>query len=133
MKTLLKITLLTTGVFALAASAATAQDNAPAPTAAQHPRRDAIFARRAAIRHHLAKQLALTDAQKTQLKSERTAAAGLVKAIRADASLTPDQKKAKIRETLTAARTQMRGVLTPEQQAKLQAMRTRKHHRPQNG
>lgn len=135
MKTLLRITLLATGVLAAAASSAFSADLATpaAPAVPQHPARAGQLARRAALRHHLAKRLGLTDAQKAQLKSDRASTAAALKSIRADASLTPDQKKAKVRETLQSARMQLRNVLTAEQQAKLQHLRARLHHRHARG
>lgn len=133
MKSLLKISVLTLGIIVAAApcvSAATAADSAaPAPRA--HLGVRAKLLRRAALRRHAMRKLGLTDAQKTQLKATRANTAAAVKAIRADASLTPEQKKAKVRETLLAARTQARSVLTPDQQAKLQQMRSK--HRKAHG
>jgi len=49
----------------------------------------------------------------------------VVNPIRADASLTPEAKRAKVRELVEASRTEIHGVLTPEQEAKLQRIRRR--------
>lgn len=141
MKTLAKITLLAAGLAAAAVTvpvlhAADASGNNSATTGApadKHPRLHALM-RRPAVRQHLAQRLGLSADQVSQLKATRASTAAAVKAIRADASLTPEQKKAKTRETLAVARTQMRGVLTADQQAKLKqmraALRKRVHARP---
>lgn len=138
MKSLLKVTLLTTGILAgllpalnaqtTTAPTAPATSSAPAPA---HPGRKALLMRRAMLRHHIAKKLGLTSDQIAQLKTARTNTHAAIKAIRTNTSLTPDQKKAQIRETLKTARAQMRAVLTPDQQAKLQELRAkfRKAHR----
>ena len=134
MKSLLKVTLLTTGILAGLLPTVNAQTTttttAPATTtspAPAHPGRKALLMRRAMIRHHIAKKLGLTPDQIAQLKTTRANTHAAIKAIRANASLTPDQKKAQIRETVKTARTQMRAVLTPDQQAKLQQLRAKFH------
>jgi Spy/CpxP family protein refolding chaperone len=63
-----------------------------------------------------ARSLKLTDAQKTAIKGIRADAAAQIKAVRADASLTKDAKKAKILAIRQAARKQIRSQLTPAQQ-----------------
>lgn len=127
MKALLKVSLLALGIVAAAlpsmAAATTPEAATPAPRA--HLRRGARLMRRAAIRRHVIQKLGLTDAQKAQLKAARASTVAAVKAIRADTTLTPEQKKAKVRETLQSARTQMRSALTPDQQAKLDQLRAR--------
>lgn len=126
MKTLTRITLLVAGLAAAALPTVNAADaTAPAP-AARHPRLRAMLALRRAVRQRALKKLGLSADQVTQLKADRAKTATAVKAIRVDSSLTPDQKKAKVRETLQAARTEMRSVLTPDQQAKLQQLRARR-------
>lgn len=71
------------------------------------------------------KQLALTPEQRTKIRDLHRQTAGAVKPIRADTTLTPEQKRAKIRDLMQASRAQMRSVLTPEQQQKLDAIRQR--------
>ena len=68
----------------------------------------------------MAKELNLTDAQKTQMKGIQQNARTQMQAIRNDNSLTQDQKRAKIQELHQSTQTQMNGVLTPEQQQKWQ-------------
>ena len=141
MKILTKITLLAAG-FAVAASALPVLAAADASTgnatttvapAGKHPGLRALMHRRA-IRQQVAKRLGLSADQVSQLKATRASTATAIKAIRADTSLTPDQKKAKARETIQAARTQMKGVLTADQQAKLGKIRSfLRNHRAQAG
>jgi DNA-binding Xre family transcriptional regulator len=131
MKAFLKFTLLSAGILAATLPSLTAADAKPAPTAPAtpaHARLHAMLARRATVRHHLAKKLGLSSDQISQLKAARASAATTIKSIRADQSLTADQKKAKVRETLQSARKTMQGVLTADQQAKLQHFRA-KHHK----
>jgi Spy/CpxP family protein refolding chaperone len=126
MKALARITLLVAGLAAAALPTVNAADaTAPAP-AAKHPRLRAMLMVRRAVRQRVLKKLGLSADQVTQLKADRAKTATAVKAIRFDSSLTPDQKKAKVREAMQAARTEMRSVLTPDQQAKLQQLRARR-------
>ena len=124
MKTLLKISLLALGLGTMAFPAvrAAAADDATAP-AAKHPRLRALLKHRAMVRARVARELNLTSEQIAQLKADRAKTRDAVKAIRADTSLTPKQKRAKARETLLAARNEMRGVLSAEQLAKLDVLR----------
>ena len=141
MKNLLKLPFLAAGLLAAASpfvyaatnaspAAADASTTAPAaapahPFLAKHPGLRALLKRHQAIRQRVAKKLGLTDEQKNQLKAGRAKTAEAVKGIRVDASLTHDQKKAKIRSTVQTARTEARGVHTPEQQNQLKEMRAR--------
>ena len=85
--------------------------------------------RLAAMRHlqaeRVMKKLALTSDQRAKIHNLRRQMAEAVKPIRADTTLTPEQKREKIRSIAQANRAQMRSVLTPEQQQKLQALRQR--------
>ena len=135
MKTFVKITLLATGLAATLATLpfANAADDgtvAPAAAAGRHPRLRALMQRQA-VRQRIAQRLDLSADQKAQLKAARASTAAAVKAIRTDASLTTEQKKAKVRETLQATRTQLRGVLTTDQQAKLGQLRAQIRERLQ--
>ena len=119
MKTLVKFTFLTLVLAAatLPAFSAAKDDSTPAP--ADHPRLHALMKHRAALRTRVARRLGLNADQIAQLKAKRATTVASLRAIRSDASLTADQKKAKAHETLKAAREEMRTVLTPDQQAKL--------------
>jgi hypothetical protein len=125
MKTLLKVSLLVTALAGSSLWAATTVNTDSANAAPAKGRHHAVraLARHAAVRRHLAHRLGLSTDQVAQLKTARASAAASVKAIRADSSLTLDQKKAKVHETIKAAHTQMRSVLTAEQQKKLHHLR----------
>ena len=71
----------------------------------------------------LAEKLNLTDDQKTKLKPILQDEAQQMKAVHEDASLSPDQKHAKMKSIHESFRGQINGVLTPEQQAKWKQMK----------
>ena len=129
MNKLIKISVLTAGVFAIslptafAADVANSAPSTPATAPAARPAMRRGPLARMMIRHKVAEKIGLTADQIAQLKSARQSAAASLKAIRADATLTPDQKRQRVREVVANTRTQMRAVLTPEQQAKLQEIR----------
>lgn len=132
MKTFLKTSLLFAGALAIALpsmQAADASTSPAAPNPVAHPHRRIGPLGRMMIRHRVAQQLGLSADQITQLKANRTTAASSIKAVRADTSLTPEQKHARVQEIVANTRAQMKSVLTPEQQAKLQELRAR-HHKP---
>ena len=137
MKTLTKLSLLAA---ALAASLSFVQAADPVLTVApatdkpalagKHPRLHALAQRRV-VRQRIAKRLGLSADQVAQLKTERAKTVAAVRALRADTTLAPEQKKAKVRETLKAARAEMRGVLTPAQQQQFDGLK--KHLRQKRG
>lgn len=130
MKTLTKIALLAAGLVAAATALPVlhAADDTAAPAGKRalagkhHPRLRALMQRKA-LRQRLAQRMGLSADQKAQLKAARASTVEAVKAIRADQSLSKEQKKAKLRETLQAARTSARGSLNAEQQARLGKLR----------
>ena len=133
MKTFLKLTLLSVG-FVAAFPVLHAADPAPAATPAhKHPRLHAFLQRHAAIRHRIAQRLGLSADQLSKLKEARAKTAAAVKAVRADPTLSPEQKKARVREAVQTARTEMRGVLTPEQQKQWKKMQNHLRARPGKG
>ena len=73
----------------------------------------------------LSTALGLTDTQKAQIKPILQSAHQQAKAVKADTSLTPEAQKAKIKEIHKASRAQITALLTPDQAAKMKAM---KHH-----
>ena len=73
----------------------------------------------------VAKRLGLSPDQRAKIRDIRTKTAAAVQPVRTDASLTPEAKRAKVRELVEAGRTELRGVLTPGQQQKLQRIRRR--------
>ncbi len=130
MKTLLKTSLIVLGLAAGALPLLQAADaTAPANHEKRYPRLRALLKHRAAIRHEVARRLDLTAEQKAQLKAGREKTVATLRALRADPNLTREQKRAQARQTIEAARTEMRGVLTPGQQAKLKEMREKAQQR----
>ena len=124
MKTLTRLPHLAAILAAIALPVVVSAADSPADVPA-HPHAGGWLAQHPAMARRIAKKLGLSADQITQLRASRANAVAAVKAIRADATLTPDQRRAKVRETVQAAHTAMRGVLTPDQQAKLREMRTR--------
>lgn len=68
-------------------------------------------------------RLNLTPDQKSKIQPIMQSSRQQVQAVRADSSLTPEQKQAKVREIHQNAMSQAKAVLTPEQQQQLQEMR----------
>lgn len=138
MKTLCRISLLVTS-FVIAASpfiraqtapAAPAAPSAPATAAAPAApagKAKHAHAKRAAGRHHVAKALGLSADQKATLKADHAKTASAIRSIRTDSSLTRDQQREKLHAARQSARAEMRGVLTPDQQQKLDTMKARAH------
>lgn len=71
---------------------------------------------------HLSKMLNLTDDQKVKIKPIIESTDAQAHSIRQDTSLTPQDRRAKMRDLHEKTMTQIRGILTPEQQAKLDDM-----------
>ncbi len=78
------------------------------------------------------KELNLTDDQKAQIKTILQNARPQVQGVRQDTTLTPDQKKAKLKEINKSTRQQILALLTPEQKAKLQELHGKGHKRGGN-
>jgi Spy/CpxP family protein refolding chaperone len=134
MKTLAKISLFVLGFSAVSipAFSATAENAAPAPATGKHAHlRAALQKRQARLRAQVAKRLDLTDAQKEQLKAKRAELKTALKTVKDDASLSKEQKRAKVGELLQSARSNLRSVLNADQQAKLDQIRekVRKHRK----
>jgi periplasmic protein CpxP/Spy len=79
------------------------------------------------------KQLNLTDEQKPKYDAIMKGAADKGRTLRADTSLTPEEKKAKAKALREETATQLKGVLTPEQFAKWQEMSKRGAHNHMTG
>jgi Spy/CpxP family protein refolding chaperone len=71
----------------------------------------------------LSSELNLTDDQKSQIKGIVQDEVQQLKTVKDDASLSPDQKKAKVAEIRQSHKSQMSSILTPEQQKKLDAIK----------
>jgi periplasmic protein CpxP/Spy len=70
----------------------------------------------------LSEKLNLTDAQKAKAKPILEDSAQQFKAVKDDTSLTPEQKKAKMKAAHESMHNQINAILTPEQQAKFKQM-----------
>lgn len=88
--------------------------------------RKGAVAHRASRAGRISQALGLTADQKTRIKAIRGDAAAQMKALKDDTSLTPDAKRAKVKEIRAAAKTQMMQVLSAEQRAKIEAARSRR-------
>ena len=86
---------------------------------------------RQARHEKMAEKLNLTDDQKTQLKSIHQDAMTQAKAIKADTTLSKDQKKAKLKDLHEQTKTKTDAILTPEQQQKMQQMKA--NHKGKRG
>lgn len=129
-RTLIHATLAMT----LAATAAFAQQATPAP-AAQNPAQNdsqqpadqysrhhrAFDAHKAA--QHMGKQLGLTEDQTAKLEPILSDRQQKMKALRADTSLTEDQRRTQMRSIMKDSQTQLATVLTPDQMQQLKSMR----------
>lgn len=71
----------------------------------------------------LSATLALSEAQKARIKPILQSAAQRTKAVRASTTLTPDQKKTKLREIRATTKAALEPILTAEQKRKLKQMR----------
>jgi len=123
MKTLTKLSLLILGLATLSFPILRAANDANADKPALRARPGIL--RRLAVRRQVIRKLDLSADQISQLKAKRQAVREAAKAIRQDQSLTREQKKAKLRETLQATRGEVRSTLTPDQQAKVKKFRER--------
>jgi Spy/CpxP family protein refolding chaperone len=72
---------------------------------------------------HLSKMLNLTDDQKTKIKPIIEDTDAQAQNLRKDTSLSPQDRHAKMRDLHDKSMTQIRGLLTPDQQAKLDTMK----------
>ncbi len=82
---------------------------------------------RAKIQQHLQRissELNLTEDQKQKIQPILQSEFQQLKTVRDDASLSPDQKQAKVQEIRDNAKSQIAPILTPDQQKKLAAMKT---------
>jgi periplasmic protein CpxP/Spy len=120
MKTIL-IAALAAGALLVGSSSLRAGDSTNTPPSGEHgPGMKG--------RANLAKELDLTDSQKPKVQEIMKSATEKRKALREDTSLTPEEKKAKVKTLMEDTSTQMKAVLTPEQFTKWEGM-TKKMHR----
>lgn len=132
-----KFVKLLAGVL-LTGCAAFAQDSTATPPAAASPKHHQMRGDAAEQRlKRLNKKLSLTDDQKEKVRPILQDEQKQMAALDDDTTLTPQQKHKKIREIRMSSRTQLDTILTPEQKAKLPAVRTgghgRRHQQPTPG
>lgn len=133
-----RILIHSTLVLTLAATAAFAQQTAPAPAdtqnnAAQQPAGRHVHhvfdAHKAA--QHMRKKLGLSDDQTSKLEPILTDRQQKMAALRANTSLTPDQRREQMRAIHKDTQTQLSGVLTPDQMQQLRSMHRGPHGKQQ--
>lgn len=110
----------------LAATAALAQNpdgNAPPPPPAGGPEMQEGHKQHM---DEMAKALALTDTQKDQLKQVHQDEKAKLDALRADTSLTRDQKRSQLKAIRLEARQKLNTILSPEQQEKMKKFRAQR-------
>ena len=127
-KTIL-IAALAVGAMLACSSPVRAQDSTNTPPAGQRPpggMRGGINIDR------LDKMLNLTDAEKAQIQPLLKDLSQQIGDLRADTSLSPEDRRAKFKSIHEAFVAQMKTILTPEQFAKFEKMSQRRKAPPQN-
>ena len=81
----------------------------------------------------MAEQLNLTEDQKPKVQSIMKAQMDKMRGLRQDTSLTPEDRKAKMKAIREDSAAQMKAVLTAEQFQKWQDMQSKMHNRPPGG
>lgn len=71
----------------------------------------------------IAEKLGLTADQKARIQSITEGAKSQAKAIQGDASLSQEQKRARLQELRSSVKSQIEAVLTPEQRAQIAALK----------
>lgn len=97
----------------------------------QRPMRDKMGRRGGAAGHMnmMAKELNLTDAQKTQIKGIHEQQRTKMQELRSNTTLTQDQKKEQLKSLRESAETQVNGVLNADQQKKFAEMKANRKER----
>lgn len=119
-KTLTLAAIVAAGLLA-GSTALQAQDAPPANRSGMHGRPNI---------DQIAKDLNLTDDQKTQFKAAFKDQQTKMKALRSDTSVSKEDRKAKAREIREATQTKIKEILTPEQFKKFRE--EIQHHRKAN-
>jgi|GEM_PF-3425280 len=99
---------------------------APPPSSPMHGQRGARA--RAMAARAMANSMNFTDAQKAQLRTTLMGAGQQVQAVRANTSLTPAARAAKMQAIQQRVRAQMMIILTPAQRARAQSMAQQSYH-----
>lgn len=117
------VALLVFGVALTTGGAVLAVDDLT-PRARSHAPNETIQKRIAMRLENLATTLQLTEAQKTALRPILESEANELRTLRMNTSITPEEQEAELLSIRERHREQVRSVLTPEQQAKLEDLRT---------
>jgi Spy/CpxP family protein refolding chaperone len=120
----LSLIIVTAALGALTLSSAAYAQKPGAPTAGGGAAKGAKQRKPNAMEKAI-QELGLNEAQKAQIKDLLKKATEEKQALKADAKLTPEQKKAKAREIDKKMRAAAQTVLTPEQQAKWKEMQAK--------
>jgi len=121
-------------LFVVAALLFAASSNAQVQRNSSNSQRVQSDSSRHARNEKMMNELNLSQDQKTQIKSLHQENKQQRDAIKNDASLTPDQKKQKMKELHQSQSDKMNSILTPDQQAKrTQMMAERKQNHRMNG
>jgi Spy/CpxP family protein refolding chaperone len=132
-KTFALVALVAGSLFA--ANALQAQDSTNTPPAGEHhggpgmrqrPNMDQMVDK-------MAKELNLTDDQKTKVKAAMEEQVTKMKAVHDDTNLTPEDKRAKMKDIHDGYIAKMKTILTPEQFEKWQKHMMQRPHPPKGG
>jgi len=125
-KTIALVALVAGSLFA--AGALQAQDSTNTPPAGKHPGGPGMRPRPGL--EQMAKELNLTDDQKAKVKAAMEDQMTKMKAVHEDANLSPEDKRAKMKEIHDGFVAQMKTILTPEQFEKWQKHMQQRPHPP---
>jgi Spy/CpxP family protein refolding chaperone len=135
MKRNLILSIIATGATLALAPGLQAQDATPAPaapaaatTGSEHPggHHGDMLAR-------LTKELELTDDQQTKIKPILETFHTQVQSVRQDTSLSPEDRRSKMKDARETLNSQINAVLTPDQQTKFAAMQAKMHDHHHGG
>jgi protein CpxP len=130
---MLRVAVLAIGATALSALPAMAQDpSAPPPQDQAGPRQGGQGGMRGNQVEFLTKKLNLTPDQVTQVKAIDADAMTQMRALREDTSVTPDEKKPKMRAIHQASQDKIRALLTDDQKTKFDALQAQMQERRGN-
>ena len=130
MKSFVKTFLLTLAAGACALPVIRAEDTTPTDTPPpEHHEKGHHFKDR---EDHMAKELGLTADQQTQMKALAEEQRKAADAVRADASLTSEQKREKVTQIRLDYKARRQALLTPEQQKKAEEMKAKAKERRQS-
>lgn len=128
---------LTLGVASVAAQEVATASKSEADSKVEGQRKHRGMHRKMARVHgrhgmkHMAEELGLSDAQKTQLKGIHEQQRDKARELRQNESLTKEQKLEQMKTLRESTKTQVQGVLTAEQQTRLTEMKAQKKQRMQ--